>query len=94
MISLMILIKLSIKLMIKLRTWHKLLVFVISRSFEIKNILSEAKNRNLGVIAKRPIGNAALLGVRNHRNNSTHESFGSAYDEYFKRVLKMSDELK
>ena len=58
-----------------------------------RNILSEAKNRNLGVIAKRPIGNAALLGVRNHRNNSTHESFGSAYDEYFKRVLKMSDEL-
>ena len=58
-----------------------------------KNILSESKNSNLGIIAKRPIGNAALLGVRNHRNNSTHDSFGQAYDEYFKRVLKMSDEL-
>jgi len=58
-----------------------------------KNILSEAKSSNIGIIAKRPIGNAALLGVRNHRNNSTHDSFGQAYDEYFNRVMKMSDEL-
>ena len=59
-----------------------------------KNILSEAQSRNLGVIAKRPIGNAALLGVKNHKNNVTHESFGSAYEEYFKRVISMSDSLE
>ena len=58
-----------------------------------KNILSEAKKRNLGIIAKRPIGNAALLGVKNHTNDETHEHFGSAYDEYFDRVIKMTKEI-
>lgn len=58
-----------------------------------KNILSEAKKRNLGIIAKRPIGNAALLGVKNHFNNETHEHFGSAYDEYFDRVTNMTKEI-
>tara|TARA_Y100000766_G_scaffold278792_1_gene286054 strand:- start:1868 stop:2803 length:936 start_codon:yes stop_codon:yes gene_type:complete len=58
-----------------------------------KNILSEAKKRNLGIIAKRPIGNAALLGVKNHFNNETHEHFGSAYDEYFDRVISMTKEI-
>ena len=58
-----------------------------------KNILSEAKKRNLGIIAKRPIGNAALLGVKNHLNNETHEHFGSAYDEYFDRVTSMTKEI-
>ena len=58
-----------------------------------KNILSEAKKRNLGIIAKRPIGNAALLGVKNHTNDETHEHFGSAYDEYFDRVMKMTKEI-
>jgi len=58
-----------------------------------KNILSEAKKRNLGIIAKRPIGNAALLGVKNHKNDETHEHFGSAYDEYFDRVIKMTKEI-
>ena len=58
-----------------------------------KNILSEANKRNLGIIAKRPIGNASLLGVKNHNNGQTHEHFGSAYDEYFERVMQMTKEI-
>jgi len=58
-----------------------------------KNILSEAKNRNLGIIAKRPIGNASVLGVKNHNNEEEHEHFGSAYDEYFNRVMQMTKKI-
>ncbi|MBL06983.1 MAG: aldo/keto reductase [Chloroflexi bacterium] len=59
-----------------------------------KNILTEAKSRNLGIIAKRPIGNAALLGVKNHNNGQTHEHFGSAYDEYFSRIMQMTKKIE
>ena len=58
-----------------------------------KNILNEANKRNLRIIAKRPIGNASLLGVKNHNNGQTHEHFGSAYDEYFERVMQMTKEI-
>ena len=59
-----------------------------------KNILTEAKSRNLGIIAKRPIGNAALLGVKNHNNGQTHEHFGGAYDEYFSRIMQMTKKIE
>ena len=59
-----------------------------------KNILSEAKSRNLGIIAKRPIGNAALLGVKNHYEGQTHDHFGSAYDEYFTRIMQMTENIE
>jgi aryl-alcohol dehydrogenase-like predicted oxidoreductase len=56
-----------------------------------KNVLSEATQRNMGIIAKRPIGNAALLGVKHHINNTSYEFFkASAYDEYFKRLLDIT----
>jgi len=56
-----------------------------------KNILFEATERNLGIIAKRPIGNAALLGVKHHINSTSYEFFkASAYDEYFKRLLDIT----
>lgn len=61
-----------------------------------KNILSEAANRNLGVIAKRPIGNASLLGVKHNNNNALkfQEVLKSgAYDEYFNRMLQVTKEL-
>jgi len=61
-----------------------------------KNILSEAANRNLGVIAKRPIGNASLLGVKHNNNNALkfQEVLKSgAYDEYFNRMLLVTKEL-
>lgn len=59
-----------------------------------KNILTEAKSRNLGIIAKRPIGNAALLGVKNHYKGQTHDHFGSAYDEYFTRIMQMTENIE
>ena len=59
-----------------------------------KNILTEAKSRNLGIIAKRPIGNAALLGVKNHYEGQTHDHFGSAYDEYFTRIMQMTENIE
>lgn len=56
-----------------------------------KNVLSEARKRNLGIIAKRPIGNAALLGVKHHINSTSYEFFkANAYDEYFKRLLDIT----
>jgi len=59
-----------------------------------KNILSEANKRNLGIIAKRPISNASLLGVKHQLNQTNYEYFkASAYDEYFHRVLEMSKDL-
>ena len=59
-----------------------------------KNILTEAKSRNLGIIAKRPIGNAALLGLKNHYKGQTHDHFGSAYDEYFTRIMQMTENIE
>ena len=59
-----------------------------------KNILTEAKSRNLGIIAKRPIGNAALLGFKNHYKGQTHDHFGSAYDEYFTRIMQMTENIE
>ena len=59
-----------------------------------KNILTEARSRNLGIIAKRPIGNAALLGVKNHYEGQTHDHFGSAYDEYFTRIMQMTENIE
>ena len=57
-----------------------------------KNVLSEARKRNLGIIAKRPIGNAALLGVKHHINSTSYEFFkANAYDEYFKRLLDITN---
>ena len=59
-----------------------------------KNILKEATNRNLGIIAKRPIGNASLLGVKHSNNNEKDENYkASAYDEYFNRMLQITKEL-
>jgi aryl-alcohol dehydrogenase-like predicted oxidoreductase len=56
-----------------------------------KNVLFEATERNLGIIAKRPIGNAALLGVKHHINSTSYEFYkASAYDEYFKRLLDIT----
>ena len=56
-----------------------------------KNVLSEATERNMGIIAKRPIGNAALLGVKHHINSTSYEFFkASAYDEYFKRLFDIT----
>ena len=59
-----------------------------------KNILKEATNRNLGIIAKRPIGNASLLGVKHSSNNEKDENYkASAYDEYFNRMVQITKEL-
>lgn len=59
-----------------------------------KNILNEASIRNLGIIAKRPIGNASLLGVKHNHNNEKYEFFkASAYDEYFIRMLEVTKNI-